>query len=57
MIKAVIDMRGQKRFKKIEGTAQKDIKFDFSAFDVKNFDADKAKSVFRKMTNKTSYRT
>ena len=57
VIKTVLDIRGEKRFKKngAAGVNKKDE--DIDKLSVANFDSEKAHEIFRKMTQKTSYRS
>ena len=57
-MKTVIDIKGAKRFKKNSGSNSIAASNVVDTLDISNgFDAAKAKDDFRKMTQKTSYRT
>jgi hypothetical protein len=56
VIKTVLDIRGEKRFKKNQEMAKANEDEQLDNLSGSNFDADKAHNLFRKMTQKTSYR-
>ena len=57
VIKTVLDIRGEKRFKKTQDAGASKDQADIDVLSVKNFNATQAHDVFRKMTQKTSYRS
>lgn len=57
VIKTVLDIRGEKRFKKNGNVNHAKEDEEIDGLSVKNFDSNKAHEIFRKMTQKTSYRS
>mmetsp|Transcript_13151 Transcript_13151/g.22261 ORF Transcript_13151/g.22261 Transcript_13151/m.22261 type:complete len:182 (-) Transcript_13151:640-1185(-) len=60
VLKTIIDIRGNKRFKPLQGGSQKIdalLEEDIFTLHARNFESTAAKDLFRKMTQKTSYRT
>ena len=51
-----MDIRGEKRFKKNQDLAKANEDDGLDNLSVANFDSEKAHNLFRKMTQKTSYR-